>query len=229
MFAERAMFVAQRMPFLLRWQAELISDELLADEQVATALNSVQRLSRAAEVVSQTATQLPDRITAERKAILAELDTQQGKLRELSDGVTRALAAGEKMSTSLNGTLVTFDGLMKRFGVGEASTKPADNNSPPFNILDYAHAAEKVAIMARELDGLMKGITSTMESPALRRQLQDVAAVSERAKADAKSVLNHAFGLGAAMVVLAFACALAYRRLVSPPQATGSPRDSGHD
>jgi hypothetical protein len=228
LFAERAMFMAQRMPFLLRWQVELISDQLLGDEQVTTALNSIQRLSRAAESASQTAAQLPDRIAAERKAILAELDTQQGKLRELSDGVARALAAGEKMSTSLNGTLVTFDGLMKRFGVGEPSTNAlANTDTPPFNILDYAHTAEKVAMMAKELDALMKDLGGTMDSPALQRQLQGVAAVSERAKADVKSVLNHAFGLGAGLVVLVFACALAYRRLLSSARDRSRAQTSG--
>jgi hypothetical protein len=217
LFADRAMYMAQRMPFLLNWQIELLSDRLLNDGQVTNALNSAQRLSLAAESVSQTAAQLPDRITAERKAILAELETQQGKLRELSDGVTRALQAGEKMSTSLNGTLITFDGLMKLFGVGKPLAKTsADTNSRPFSILDYAHTAEKVTIMATQLDALIKDLSGSIESPALRGQIQELAAVSERAKADAKSVLNHAFVLGAGLVVLMFACALAYRRLASP-------------
>jgi len=229
LFAERAMFVDQQMPFLLRWQVEFMSDELLSGEQVATALNGVQRLSRAAESASQTAAQLPDRITAERKAILAELETQQGKLRELAEGVTRALGAGEKMFAALNGTLVTFDGLTKRFGVGEPPKKAlADTNAPPFNILDYAHTAEKVAAMAKGLDALAKDLGVTMESPALQRHLQSVAAVSEQAKADAKSVLNHGFVLGAALAALVFACALAYRRLLfsardrRPAQTSGS-------
>jgi hypothetical protein len=89
LFAERAMFMAQRMPFLLRWQVELMADELLGGTQVAAVLDSAERLSHAAA-------QLPDRFTAERKAILETLETQDGKLRALSAEVGRTLAVGEK-------------------------------------------------------------------------------------------------------------------------------------
>jgi hypothetical protein len=207
LFAERAMFMVERMPFLVRWQTELLADELLRQEQVANALSSADRLS-------QTAAQLPDRITAERKAILEALEAQEGKLRELSAGIGRTLVAGEKMSTSLNTTIITFDALMKRFGVGEPSTIPPDTNSPPFNILDYARTAEQIAAMAQQLDALLKDAGTALDSPALN-------AVSERARADARSVLNHAFLLAAGLIVLAFACAWVYRRLV--PRGAAAP------
>ncbi len=41
----------------------------------------------------------------------------------------------------------------------------------------------------------------------------DARAVSKQVSAHAKSVLNHAFLLAAGLIVLAFACAFAYRRL----------------
>jgi len=88
LFAERAMYTAQRIPFLLRWQIELLADQFLQDSHIALALTNIaslaqsaDRLSRASESVSQTAAQLPDRITAERKAIVEALDTQEGRLR----------------------------------------------------------------------------------------------------------------------------------------------------
>lgn len=213
LFAERAMFMAQRAPFLVRWQVELLADQLFRQQQVAGALNSADRISRAAESASQTAAQLPDRITAERKAILAALETQEGKLRALSEELSRTLAAGEKMSTSLNTTLITFDALMKRLGVGEPSSSSPDTNSSPFNILDYARTAERIATMAQELDALVKDAGSTLDSPALEKRMADLGALSDRARADAKSVLNHAFLLLAGLIVLVFGSALVYRRV----------------
>ncbi len=213
LFAERALFMAQRMPFLVRWQAELMADDILRQQEVAGALNSADRLSRAAESASQTAAQLPDRITAERKAILDALEAQEGRLRELSAEVGRTLAAGDKMSTSLNTTITTFDALMKRFGVGEPATSPPNTNAPPFNILDYAQTADRIATMAAQLDALVKDAGSTLDSPALNKRLADLTALSDRARTDAKSVLNHAFLLAAGLILLAFGCALVYRRL----------------
>jgi cell division septum initiation protein DivIVA len=216
LFAERAMFMAQRMPYLVRWQAELLADQFLRQERVASVVQSADRFSQAAESASATAAQLPDRITAERKAILEALETQEGRLRELSAEVSRTLAAGEKMSTSLNTTVTTFDVLMKRFGVGEPSTKAApDTNSPPFNVLDYAQTADRLSVMAKELDTLIKDASGSVDSPAITRRMQDLLSVTERASAEAKSVLNHAFLLAAGLVLLTFVCALVWRRLVS--------------
>jgi hypothetical protein len=78
--------------------------------------DSAERISRTAERISQSVTQLPDRISAERKEILATLDSQQGKFRDLVAGVDRALSSGEKMSGSLSITITNFDELMKRLG-----------------------------------------------------------------------------------------------------------------
>ena len=231
LFAERAIYAAQRMPFLLRWQTELMTDELVHGPGVAATLtnltrltDSADRISRAAESASQTAAQLPDRITAERKAILAELQIQEGRLRELSREIGFTLASGEKMSASLNTTLQTFDALMKRFGVGEPATNTAaaKTNTVPFNILDYAHTAEQITAMARQLDVLLKDTGATLDSPALQQRMKDLGAVSNRATADAKSVLNHAFLLGAGLVLLTLACALAYRAIAHRGGAGGN-------
>jgi len=220
LFAERAMYTAQHMPFLLRWQIELLADQLVSGSQVATALTNVSslaqsadRLSRATESASQTVSQLPDRVSAERKAILDALEAQEGKLRELSAEVARTLASGEKLSTSLSTTITNFDALMKRFGVGEPASGPPDTNSPSFNILDYARTAEQIATMAQQLNALIKDTTGTLDSPALDKRIADLNAVAGRARAGAKSVLNHAFLLAAGLVLLAFACALIYRRM----------------
>jgi len=153
LFAERALYMVQRMPFLVRWQVELLADNLLNEQHIAGVLTnaaslteSIDRLSRATESASATAAQLPDRVTAERKAILEALEAQEGRLRELCADISRTLVSGEAMASSINTTLITFDALMKRFGVGEPAPPDAPSQSdaatgPPFNILDYAHTA----------------------------------------------------------------------------------------
>jgi len=223
LFAERALFAAERMPFLLRYQIELLSDQLLRQDQVAAAEQSVDRFSRAAESISQTAALLPDRITNERKAILDALETQEGKLRDLSAQVAQTLGAGEQMSTSLNTTIIAFDKLMKRLGVGEPSTTPPDTNSPPFNILDYAHTAEQIAAMAQQLDALIKDTRGTVETPALDQRIASLNALAKRTRDDAKSVLNHAFMLAAGLVAFSFACAFVYRGFGPRGQPRQSP------
>jgi hypothetical protein len=221
LFAERAMYTAQWMPMLVRWQAEMLTSDFFRNSNVQLTLTNMSSLAQSAESVSKVATELPDRITAERKAILEALQAQEGKLRDLSAEVTRTLDSGQRMSVALNATLGTFNGLMKRFGVGEPSLQPPDTNSPPFNILDYARTADQLTILAKELNALLKDAGKTVDSPALKQHAQDLAAMSERAKADAKSVLNYAFLLGAALILLAFACAVFYQRL--KPRGASAP------
>jgi hypothetical protein len=219
LFAERALFAAERMPSLLRWQTELLTDQILEQQQITNALGSAERLSAAAQSVSQTAAQLPDRITEERKAILAALQSQEGQLRGLSAQVGQTLTAGQEMSTSLNTTLLTFTTLMKLFGVGAPSTAPPDTNSPPFNILDYAKTADEVGKMAQQLDLLIKDASGTVQTPALDKRIAELNTLAGRARKDAKSVLNHAFLLVVAILVVAFGLALIYRRLSPRPIA----------
>ena len=213
LFAERAMFMAERMPFLLRWQVELLADDLLNQRKVVQTVDTAERIGRATESMSKTAAELPDRITAERKAILAALETQEGKLRELSANVTRTLNAGDDMSTSLNATLKTFDALMKRFGVGEPPlpAPPPDPAARPFDVLDYAKAAEQVTAMTKELNEVIKELNTSLDSPALDARIVAVNRVSDHAVASLRDLIYLVFALAGGLVVLTFACAWAYR------------------
>jgi hypothetical protein len=56
-----------------------------------------------------------------------------------------------------------------------------------------------------------------MDSPALDKRIASLSDLSARAKADARSVLNHAFLLAGGLVLLIFASAVAYRRLTRLP------------
>ena len=220
LLAERAMFTLQRMPQLVRWHSELMAAQTVSNPDVRQVLTNVQTVAGSADRLSRVAEELPDRVAAERKEILSALEAQEGKLRALTAEVGRSLAAGQAMSTSLNTTLVTFDALMKRFGVGEPATKPpAGTNATPFNILDYARTADEITAMTKALEAVLEDFNTTLDSPGWSRRLEDFSALSRQAQADARSVLNHAFLLGAGLILLVFACALFYRRLAGRASA----------
>ena len=226
LFAERALFVMQRMPFLLRLQAELLAHQLIVQPEVQLALtnttrlsDSADRISRAAESVSQTASQLPDRISAERKETLAALDQQERKLRDLAAEVNRSLVSAEKMSTSLNTTVTNFDALMKRFGVGEPNTNAVpDTNSPPFNILDYGQVAQQVGTMAKDLNTLVSSVNQNV--PQIKR-------LGQAATGDAQKVVDRAFHLGLVLIAVLLAglvvAGLVYRFFAERMKWTGRP------
>jgi hypothetical protein len=213
LFAERALFAAQQAPRLLRWEIELLTRELSRQPNMQTLLSNSTSLTASLDRASRTAEELPDRVTREREAIMRELKDQEGQLISLSAEIKQTLEAGDAMSTSLNTTLGTFDALMKRFGVGEPGPeKPPDPDAKPFDILDYAKTAAEVAAMADELQGVLKELNTTLDSPALDAQVANLNAASAQAAAEVRGLLTHAALLIAGLIVLTFVGVLVVRR-----------------
>jgi hypothetical protein len=220
LLAERFMFMAQRMPSLLRWHLELLADDLLQEENIAqwrtkTAqlVDSAERISRAAESLSVTAAELPDRITAERQAILEAIKAQEETLGELAVVVSQTLAAGESMSTSLNTTLITFDALMERFGVGQpaAANQPAAPSEDSFRILDYAKTATQLEAAAKQLTVLLETLDQTLDSTNLAKLSTQVGMAVEQAQTGGREVVDYAFWRAILLVLAMLVAALIYR------------------
>jgi hypothetical protein len=210
LMTERAMFTAQRLPFMLRLQAELLACELTTQPALQRALTnstqiseSAERVSRAVETMTRSIDLLPDRLTEERKEILSTLDVHEGKFRELVAGVNQTLVSGEKMSASLSIAITNFDALMKRFGVGEPTTNAPSrserSDSRPFDILDYAKTADQVGNMAKGLNTL---VTSANQSaPEMQR-------LSRQAATDLRKEVDHGFRLGLVLIAVLLAGAV---------------------
>ena len=205
LFAERALFTIQWMPWLIRWQSDLLLLETTTQPGIAQTMTdvtslseSIHRVSLAVESISETAASLPAHIASEREAIVTAMDTQEGQ-------ITTLFEAGSELSVSMNTAIESLDALMKRFGVGEPKP-PRDPNRKRFDILDYAKTADSFTAMAEQLNATIAELNATLDSPALDK-------LSKQAKADARSIFNHIFLLAAGLVLLILASALIYRKL----------------
>jgi hypothetical protein len=159
---------------------------------------------------------LPDRITAERQAILEALKAQEGTLRELAGEVSKTLAAGERMSASVNTTLTTFDALMLRFGVGEpAAGRPTASKVEPFRILDYAQTATQLEGASSQLTVLLQTLNQTLDSTNLTELSTQVGQVVEQAQTGSREVVDHTFWRALLLVAAVLAAALIYRWICS--------------
>jgi hypothetical protein len=205
LFAERALFVAQRMPKLLRWQTELLSMNALELPSVQQLITNSTRIASAVDRFATVAEKLPEQLSAEREQILKALESQEKSLTPLLNETRQTLTAGTAMSTSLNTTLTTFDALMKRFGVGETNNAgPPDTNSAPFNILDYARTAAQLEATARQLTELLDRFDQTIASTNLTQ-------LSTQAESGGKQVVDYAFGRAVLFVVVVLLAFLVYR------------------
>ena len=218
LFAERALFVTQQMPILLRWHIELLSlnaMEMPAARQLvansAQIASSVERFSHAAE-------QLPGQISTERVEILKSLEAQEKQLTPMVSEVRQTLAAGTEMSTSLNTTLKTFDALMERFGVGETNGAGSpETNTEPFRILDYRETAAQVEATSRQLTELLNTLDRTVGSTNL-------AQLSTQAQIGGRELVDYAFWKGILLVAIVLIAALIYRFVVMRLMSTRGSR-----
>jgi hypothetical protein len=211
LFAKRATFVLTRMPELLRWQSELLLMDSTAQPAVAQIIQNSTSMSESLDRASRAAAELPDHISSEREALVQALTDQQSELTEL-------IGAATAMSESMTDTVTNTIRLVQLFGVGETNRAPGttSTNSKPFDITEYTVAAREMATLASELDSLVNSLDIALESPSLQK-------ATERAETSTRRVLNHAFLIGAGLLVLAFILALIFKAIVRNWTPSDSP------
>jgi len=221
--ASRTVAFAERMPTLLRWQAELLALQVARQPDPQELMADINRVSHSVESVSKTAEGFPTLIdtqrkeaidqlfagvTAQRVALLADLDAREGKLRVLLGQTKQTLDAGVQMSDSLKGTIGALDAFVHYVSPPPDPNAPPAKPGKPFDPLDYAKAAGEVGGMARDLTTLLSTVDQT--APQL-------GALGQRTAEDLKSVVDRAFWKGLILIVVllvgAIPATLAYKAL----------------
>ena len=224
LFAERALYVAQKTPTVLRWQAELLSLNTLNLPTVQQLVTNSSELAASAARFAVMAEKLPGQVSAEREEILKGLQSQEKSLTPLVNQVREALAQGAQMSTSLNTTFTTFDTVMQRLGVGETnSAGPPDTNSQPFRIQDYTQSAAQLETTARRLTEMLVTFDQTLGSTNLDRLSAQVRPAVQQAQAGGEQIVDYAFRKGLLLLAFVLAAAVLYRILSARLGSAGRP------
>jgi hypothetical protein len=222
--AERAIYYSQRMLTLLNWQVQLLSLELANQPETKQILSDTERLTRSTEAFARLADQLPKVVNDQREAAINQilaglaaertnlfigLAAEEQKARALLAETRETLNAGSQMATSANAAIQSLDAFVR--SVSPATNRLVEStNSKPFNVLDYGAAASQVGAAAKDLGGLLNSVNET--TPQLARLRQE-------ATLDAQRVVQRAFWLGLALILIllagSVAAALAYRLLAA--------------
>lgn len=210
LLAARAMYYAQRAPTLLSWQVELTLYQIETQPEARGVLSNFNQVASSATIFAKTAEGLPQLVNDQREAaiaqffdrlavaqtnLLAQLASEETKLRGTLNETRQTLQAGSQMADSVNSAIKSLDAFIHYVSPPDTNAAPAapDTNSHPFNVLDYGTAATQIGSMATQLNAL---ILSLNQSEA------QVARLSRQATADAKEVVTHAFQLGVVLVLL---------------------------
>lgn len=199
-FGERLLFNVQRMPVLLRLNAELLATQVAADLGLDRAQASLDRATFAMEQVAETAAGLPDRLSAERAQIVADMRAEADRLGALARDYRGLFDAATTTAGTADQALQTFAGVMQRFEPdnGQPATPPR-----PFEITEYAETANRISEAAVNLSGLMSRVQETLDSPSATRLTPEVEALLAGAEERARRWLYTAFALGCGLIVCA--------------------------
>jgi hypothetical protein len=221
LFAERALFVTQKMPTLLRWQMELLSVNAVEMPAVRQLVTNSTQITASVDRITRVAEQLPGQVRTERDEILKALQSQE-------KDVSSLMTAGTQMSDSLNTTLTIFDALMKRFGVGDTNKPPGPppTNAEPFRIQDYTATAAQLAVTAQQLTEMIRLLDQTLGSTNLAKLSAQVAPVVQQAQTGGKEIVDYAFWKGILLIAIVLMAALIYRFLAARLTASNSKPNS---
>lgn len=220
LFAERAMFYAQRAPIILSTQIELLGLKLMRIPEIHSALGDSQRISLAAASIAETAASLPESVRVEREAairqiseeltlqrqgLIADLEKAQEPAAKLLTDTRATLEAGTQMSTALQGAIAALDGFIAGFEEPEpppgTPPPPAEPPGKPFDVVEYGTAATQVATAAQELNELVATLDASL--PEVQRVLDEAALQGDR-------VVDNAYARGLKLgLILIAAAALA--------------------
>lgn len=204
LFAERALFIGQRMPQLLEWQIELLAMRSTAAPQVAELISGTTQLAAAGDRISRTAEQLPGLITAEREKLVGALKTEQHGLGELSRNFGQTFTEGGRMAANTGEALKTFKGILTQL-----DSQPSDPNSPPFEIKDYATTAQEINRMSLRLTELLKTFQVTLDPVNLAKLSAAAETLTRNTQERGQAMVNYAFRMGLLLVALSTLIVLA--------------------
>ncbi len=224
MFAERALYVTQKLPMLLRWQTELLSVNTLTLPAVQQLVTNSTHLAAAMERFARVSDQLPEfldtqrqaaiqqvfaGLAAERTNLIASLAADEMKLRGTLGELRQTLEAGTELLKSSDATIQTLDTFLDRFASGPNAPAATTTNTRPFDILDYAVTAKEVTLTIKELNDTIHSLDQAVP------QMQQAGAALE---VSGNRLLNRLFlvGVGLILVLLAggVVAFLAYQQLV---------------
>ncbi|MDF9393740.1 MULTISPECIES: hypothetical protein [Methylococcus] len=184
LFGERALFIAKRMPELIRWETELLTLDTLELPQVGRLNDNAAQFASAMDRVSRVAERLPADLGAERERIVTALTSQTCGMTTLADQVDRAFGSGTRMADATNTTLNSFKNLL-----AQLKASPSNDSGEPFRIQDYTAAAVEIGKTLQRLETLLD-MARTVPEPDQSKFLEHF---TQEAQAGGKEFVDYLF------------------------------------
>jgi hypothetical protein len=220
LLGERVLWVSTRMPFLVGWQVEDTVYDLATQPEIRRLLDDSTRFTDETGHLVQEMHELPAEIARQREALVRELTALQEKtVADVMAGVTaqrealiadldrrerelRALMADAKeLVQSTDAMLGSADTLLSRFRRAPGDTRE------PLDVTKVRDAAIETAAAADQLNELLMTTQEVLASPGWHDRSGDLAQAMDRVEAGGAKWIAHSF-LGGLLLIAAGLVAL---------------------
>lgn len=194
LFAERALFVGQRLPQTMGWQAELLALRSAGIPEVASMVSSGSQIAGSSERLSKSLESFPVFLASERAAVLKAFTQERTGLVDLAQATKETLAQGTQMAQATGQVLKSYEGIAQQL-----QNSPQDPNAPPFDVREWGKAASEVGHMSSELQGLFNLALSAAQQDRL-------SAVTQASRETGEALVDYAFQKLLLLVALSGLC-----------------------
>jgi hypothetical protein len=189
--ADRALYVLQRMPNLLRWQSELLFSQTLATPGLQQMVSNSTQFAQSAEQLSQAVEKLPEQLSLERQKLMNDVTAQAPQWQAILVQLQQTFQAGNEMATTVNS-------LAKSLGNSGGDTNPVTTSSPsaakPFDVNEYGAAATQIGAAAQQLNTLVA---------TLDKSTPQLDGVVERTRLEGREMVDYTFHRALCLLALA--------------------------
>lgn len=216
LLAERAIFLATRLPLMAGGFMDVWFSQWLTNPDVKDLTTDLKRISTAAQeltslveklpdqlqqVSTTTVNQVMDRIAKGGQNLIRDLGAEQQRLSGLLTEFRQTVNAGEALITSM-------DGLAERAGL-------SPDNPLTFDIEVYKKTVQEMRGAAIEMTSLVEALNQLATSPEMQKWLPVMKNGIEQFAGESRKIINHVFLMAFLTIVLStasfFALRLAYK------------------
>ncbi len=197
LLAERAIFLATRMPLLTGYFADVWTSQLLISPELKALLADLHRFVDTTENLPQNFArerqamieQAMDRLAEERKNTINDFLAQEARLKGVLSDIKQAATETNKLMISLN----SFTDYLE-------SESPED--SQPFIINDYKEAAAEIGEAGSRLNSLVDSLDRFLSSPGMEKLLPQLENAIGAAKDEGEELIDHSFRLAVLLILI---------------------------
>jgi hypothetical protein len=210
LLAERAMFLATRIPLLTGYFADVWTSQLLISPELKALLADLHRFVDTTENLPQDFArerkalieQTMDRLAEERKNTINDFLAQEARLKGILSDIKQAASETNKFMVSLN----SFTDYLE-------SESPED--SQPFIINDYRKTAAEIAEAGARLNSLVDSLDRFLNSPGTEKLLPQIENAISRAGDESEGLIDHTFRRAALLILIWFVAYIIAKLIVN--------------